>query len=184
MQQCSSYFLHLVASTVSWYGADLTFAQALLTKHLFRGSEPLLSSCFVPTSGECRCIVRSTKYMEFKHAHLLKKWSSILSRVAQLKISYLFFHAFCFSVCWLACLFAKQRLLFSISSSLLLQSAVFCKVSSWPYIVYVSCQLNKFVSPVLKIFPFIEDVSLKRLLLCDCSASDHAETFHTRSWAS
>ena len=37
--QRSSYFLHVVHSSVSWFGAYLTFTHALLKKHPFQGSE-------------------------------------------------------------------------------------------------------------------------------------------------
>ena len=37
IQHCSSYFLHLTPSSMSWYGADLSVAHAPLPEHLFEG---------------------------------------------------------------------------------------------------------------------------------------------------
>ena len=108
MQQYSSYFLHLVPSSVSFYGADLTIAQAFLQKQSLQGSEPLLKSSFVPyVTSWCPL----AQLMEFTHAHLPNKWNSPVSRVAR-KFSYLFMAIFLFV--FFFCLFYWSVLFYSM----------------------------------------------------------------------
>ena len=78
-QHHSSYFLHLVRSSVSCGGGYLTIAHALLKKHSYFRFRAIISLvCF---SLWYALVHIGTKYMTSTHVHSLYKQNSPLSRL-------------------------------------------------------------------------------------------------------
>ena len=92
--QWFSYFLHLVPLSVFRYGAHFTVAHVLLQKHSFKGSDPLLQSCFVPY-GTCCCWLSQNRW-HLRMRVSWTKWNCRLSRAALSKFTDVFL--FCLSV--------------------------------------------------------------------------------------
>ena len=120
---------NLAPSSVSWFGADLTFADALLKKHPMRVSEPLLKSCLI-CSIRYALVHNGTK-IDGNYACKLAEQMK-LSRAALTKFSYPFF---CFSYV----LFSSLLFCFFVSKAdFYLQVYLSLRASRWLCIDFVS----------------------------------------------